>query len=100
MIKVLLAIFVLGCLNSAQALFECPDFGVQFSPHPQTCGAFLFCISGNLNVVSCDGLHFNPDSNECEDPELANCTVERDLCPEEDDFRDPVLTPSSLECNE
>lgn len=52
-----------------------------FLPHEEDCSLFYMCFFGDLILYQCSvlGSHWSVELNRCEDPELANCTIGREL---------------------
>jgi len=54
--------------------FTCPSDG--HFPHPNTCSSFIICAAGTPNFMNCSpGLYFNRQTNLCDFPSNANCTI-------------------------
>lgn len=56
----------------------CPSTGVSFRSHPHDCQGYFICASGSLIQHTCaSGIHFNPDTLQCDYPQNANCRASR-----------------------
>lgn len=56
------------------------------------------CFAGLQADFQCeDGKHFSPYDQDCVDPSIANCPVDRAICPNKNDFISR-FTPSTRNC--
>ncbi|XP_058838104.1 protein obstructor-E-like [Topomyia yanbarensis] len=47
--------------------FNCPDEGLHFFEHPESCRKYVLCYSGKPNVMECsEGMMFNPVEHQCD----------------------------------
>lgn len=52
----------------------CQEDGIYFLPHESDCTKFYECVFGDKYTLECPaGLHFNPEAQVCDFPELAGC---------------------------
>ncbi|KAL7020477.1 hypothetical protein ACKWTF_011555 [Chironomus riparius] len=98
---------------TSEAVYKfCDGINIYKAPSDYSCSLFHFCVPGVefYNWTCRNGLHFNKETKECEDPKVANCVLP---CPQNgDDFLQPNYAdcskyftcsngePVSEECNE
>lgn len=54
---------------------ECPDEGIKFISHPDSCEKYILCMDGDeLATLTCpEDFHFSRDLRACTDPDIAEC---------------------------
>lgn len=57
-----------ACYQSPiEECFACPDEGLHFFEHPETCEKFVICHTGVASVSHCpEGMLFNPEVHQCD----------------------------------
>lgn len=79
---------------------NCYPDGIEMHPHPYSCQKYIMCFSGVQIEMECaPNLHWSIYEGFCTSQDLAECTIEKSLCPEIDDPSELVFIPSSRNCN-
>lgn len=79
---------------------QCPPNGVHVLPHPHLCNRFIVCVLGDFSEFSCEtGEHWSQATEECEQAESVQCTIEAERCPKIDIVGENVLHACVLDCN-
>lgn len=61
----------------------CPSTGVSYRSHPHDCEIYFICAHGQLIQHSCArGIHFNPETLQCDFVHNARCRVTRIVIPQ------------------
>lgn len=61
----------------------CPRGGVSFRSHPHDCQKYFICAEGTLIHHSCStGIHFNPETFQCDFPSNVQCRLSRIVIPQ------------------
>lgn len=70
--------------NSPEDFFApCPRTGVIFRPHPHDCQRYFICSEGHLVSHTCaSGIHFNPETMQCDYPQNVECRLTRIVVPQ------------------
>lgn len=55
---------------------ECPETGLAWIPHPQSCHHYFLCFDGDSDLRTCaPGLNFDPITNTCNFEDLVECQI-------------------------
>lgn len=61
----------------------CPRNGISFRSHPHDCNGYFICAEGRLIQHSCaSGIHFNPETLQCDFQQNVNCRSQRVVVPQ------------------
>lgn len=61
----------------------CPASSVSFRSHPHDCQSYFICAYGHLIQHSCaNGVHFNPETLQCDLAKNARCRLTRIVIPQ------------------
>ncbi|XP_058466852.1 protein obstructor-E-like [Malaya genurostris] len=53
--------------STVEECFNCPETGLYFFEHPETCAKYVLCYSGKPQVKECpEDMLFNPVENQCD----------------------------------
>lgn len=78
---------------------ECYPDGIEMHPHPYSCSQYIMCFIGTQIEMACaPGLHWSIFEGFCTTQDLAECDIERSLCPEINNPEELVFIPSSRDC--
>lgn len=83
----------------------CPASGVSFRSHPHDCQIYFVCAHGNLIQHSCaNGIHFNPETLQCDFTHNVRCRVSRIVIPQTpllpDCISDQDYFPNLVNCRQ
>lgn len=86
-------------VQCSDAIVCYPD-GIEMHPHPYSCSQYILCFGENQIERDCaPGFHWSIYDGVCTTQDLAECQIERSLCPEVDDPNELFFIPSSRDCN-
>lgn len=96
---VLIILAAVAITSSFASDFRCPDTGVSFFPHEESCSKFIMCFGGLALERTCaPNLHWSAGGEYCTTHAQAECELENPLCPEVDDPNDLIFIPSLADC--
>lgn len=96
-----LIIFItLILVSKSHSRIVCDPVEPSWHPHPNYCDRFFICFWGNPVERQCaPGLHFNRNTTQCMEPELANCVLDyTPECATPDDPNVLVFHPHVDDC--
>ncbi|KAF9104950.1 hypothetical protein BGX27_009861 [Mortierella sp. AM989] len=97
--KLLIAVTTLALAVAAQDIIECP-YSEGKLPSATGCKDYYVCKDYVPTLHTCPKRqHFNPKTNACMAPELANCTLDLFECrSDEGRYPDPSDCSNSFDC--